>query len=55
MESRRTEMWVESVDPFGVQVKDCVLIFHFDHHLSSLSSGKRRNSEKGPQWEILGN
>src|SRR5208337_5012771 len=28
IECRRTEMWVELVDPFGVQVKRCVLISH---------------------------
>ena len=48
-------MWVESVDPFGVQVKDCVSICHSHRHLNSVSRVKRRNSERGQQWEILGN
>jgi len=42
-------------NPLGVRVENSVSICHSHHHLSSLSGGKRRNEEKGPQWEILGN
>ncbi len=48
-------MRVESVDPFGVPIKDCVLISHLHHRMNIVSGGKRRNSGKAQQWEILGN
>ena len=55
IESRRTEMSVESADPLGVQLEDSVSICHSHHRLNSFSGGKLGTQRKAQQWEILGN
>ena len=48
-------MWLESVDPFGVQVKDCLLISHSNNPMNSSAVGNvgtQRKINNGKSWEI---